>query len=116
MPPPSLLHCQRCRCTRPARLAPVAASLPWLGKSVECAACSLVLFSVIDGPYAFCPRCDTFTPIRMEASVIAGTFFACCGACAQTLAALNGELPVRLSGASESRWIASGGWRLDKPE
>lgn len=90
---PSHLHCPRCLCKRRLRFAPLLENEPELGTAALCASCGLVVFTAIAGAKAFCPACDGFAQLRLEASVVGGTAFVCCGDCGQMLAMLCGGAP-----------------------
>ncbi|MBV8033322.1 MAG: hypothetical protein JO035_17555 [Betaproteobacteria bacterium] len=86
------VHCGRCHTARRFRFAPVVSGLSSLGTKAECASCSHVAFTMVDGRRAFCPLCDGFERIELVPSSVPGAGFACCSACGQLLAALYADL------------------------
>jgi hypothetical protein len=86
------LHCPRCLRKRPLNVGPLVAAEPRLGTAASCASCGFVAFTLLPSAKAFCPCCDGFTALRIEASVLDGNSFVCCGDCGQMLAMLCGEI------------------------
>ena len=99
---PTHLHCPRCLCKRRLRFAPLLEGVPSLGTAASCANCGFVVFTVLAGGKAFCPSCDTFTPVRLEPSVVDGNAFVCCAECAQMHAMFCGEFPYGVYGNAGS--------------
>jgi hypothetical protein len=78
---------------QPLRVETVLKGEPGLGTSALCAHCSYIAFTLVRTPssasrFAFCPNCDAFCRVRVEASEHTGNVWVCCAACGYALATL----------------------------